>query len=687
MGFLTIAAGIYSSIVQGGEGTASLSTNTSVDTGEGGCDTDWHPDGTFVALGHHAGGSDEITVYSWNGSTLSPVETVATGIQVTNVEWSANGNFLAATLTSTTNEIRIYSWNGTDTLTSVETINTDTTYGLSWHPNGNYLAVGKYTASAQLEVYSWNGVDTLASVETYNVGENPYNCEWSHCGKYLASCGVTKMQVYEWNGTDTLTLKDTKTLTAWSQGIEWSLDDNFVFFSGTDATKTIIAYEFDGTNLTERDTVSLTPSQCIGLVLSKEGGTLFATNYGNSDASLKYLYAYTWDSSAKTLTESSSLTWNGKGLYKTSLSPDNKYLASGVVRTATYAKTIRVDNTGLSQVSDIFDLTNVEDVGSSGDGFIARFSPNGNYIAVAGNMTNKQIIIYSWNGSDTLAEVETVNVGATIYNLAWSINGNYLAICEYNDSTNSVVVYSWNGSDTLTSVETAAVTGGAEFPAWHPDGDYLAVTTWNTSKSIIVYSWNGSDTLAEVESINTGSAEYSCAWSNDGNYLAVAGPKASNQLVIYSWNGTDTLTSVETYNMSGGNGITPCWFSDDSYLCISGAAATSKDVYVFSWNSGTTTLTLKDSLSIGGVDGSTGIALHNDKHIALGLDYTAPASQEIVRLYEFDTDCEKLIFKDSFTKNTEAANKLAFNSTGTYIAVPVDDDSAAKTLVMLKVYQ
>lgn len=685
MAFLTIAAGIYSSIVSGGEGTASLSTNTSVDTGEQGYCTDFHPDGDFVALGHVAGGSDEITIYSWDGTTLTSVETVNIGINVLNVKWHQNGNYLAVALAATTNEIRIYSWNGTDTLTSVETIDTDACYGLSWHPNGNYLAVGKYTASAQLEIYSWNGFDTLASVETIDVSENVYNCEWSHCGAYLASCGVTKMQVYEWNGTDTLTLKDTETLASWSQGIEWSIDDDFVFFSGEDATKTIVAYEFDGTNLTERDYETLSPANSTGLVMSKGGGTLFATTYGGSDASDEYLFAYTWDATAKTLTQSSSLTWNGKGLVKTSISPDNKYLASGVTRSAAYAKTIRVDDTGLSQVGKIMELTVAADINSGGDAWPCDWHSNGNYIAYAGNMTGKQVCVASWNGSNTLTEVETVNPAGSCYGLHWHPSTEHLAVCEYNDATNSIIIYSWNGSDTLTNVAHAGTTNGMESVHWHPDGDYVAVGTDNTAKGIIIYSWNGTDTLAEVESVNTGAAEYGVRWSDDGDYLAVCGNEATKDLKVYGWNGSDTLTFKDSHNFgTTGAGHSPRWKSDGTYVFAAALPTSDHQAFALTFNG--TTLVEKATLDF--AQSVRGLDIHDDKYISLGLDWvSAAATNEPLKIYEYDFDCDAFIMKEGYKVNARGCNIGDFSNNGEYIAAPMLTDSASKTLRVLKLFQ
>jgi len=668
-----------------GEGTASLSTNTQIDTGEQGYCVDWHPDGDFLATGHITGGSDEITIYSWNGSTLSSVETVSIGVNVLNIAWHPNGDYLAVGLASTTNEIRVYSWNGSDTLAEVETINTDTVYGVSWHPNGNYLAIGKYTASAQLEVYSWNGSDTLSSVETYDVGENVYNCEWSPCGDYLASCGVTKMQVYEWNGSDTLTLKDTDTLASWSQGIEWSLDSDFVFFSGTDATKTIIAYSFDGSSLTEEDYITLSPSQAIGLVMSKGGKTLFADTYGSSDATDEYLFAYDWDSTAKTLTQSSSLTWNGKGLDKLAISPDNKYIASGVVRSTAYSYTFRVDNTGLNQVGSIIDLTSAATVNSGGDCWPCDWHTNGNYIAYAGTMSGKQVCVASWNGSDTLTEVENVNPAGDCYGLNWHPSTDYLAVVEYNDSTNSLNIYSWNGSDTLSSVETAGNTTGYASVHWHPDGDYVAAVGYNSSKSIVIYSWNGSDTLAEVESVNTGSAEYGVRWSHDGDYLAVTGGEASKDLKVYGWNGSDTLTFKDSHNFgTTGNGYSPRWNSDDTYIFA--AAPNTSDHQVFALTFNGTTLTEKATLDF--AVAVRGVDILDDKYISVGMDWvSAAATNEIMKLYEYDFDCDAFIMLDGYTSNARGSYLGDFDNTGEYIACPADDSSTSVTLRILKIFQ
>ena len=116
------------------------------------------------------------------------------------------------------------------------------------------------------------------------------------------------------------------------------------------------------------------------------------------------------------------------------------------------------------------------------------------------------------------------------YGCSWHPNGNFLAAAVFS-STGTVRVYSWNGTDTLALVETLSITDEVIYVDWHPSGDYLAVNTYNTGASIKVYSWNGTDTLQEVETLSTGSAAYVCSWSHDGNFLAVGSSLANKAIV------------------------------------------------------------------------------------------------------------------------------------------------------------
>ena len=327
-------------------------------------------------------------------------------------------------------------------------------------------------------------------------------------------------------------------------------------------------------------------------------------------------------------------------------------------------------------------LTAVEEINSSGDAWPTDWHPDGKFIAAAGNMTNKQIIIYSWNeATETLAEVETVDVGGSCYTLDWNLDGDHLAVTKPSDATRSLVIYSWNGTDTLTEVSYAGTTNGGSDVKWHPDGNYIAMGTYNTAAGIIVYSWDRfNETLASVETINNGSAHYGISWSKDGDDLAVTSARSTKEVAVFAWNGSDTLTETDTYD-TGGTSYEPRWSSDGSYLfCCSSAA--DKSLWAFGFDG--TTITLKDSEDPGG--NMRGIDLFNDRYIICGRDRASAASQEVASLYEFNSTTEVFSYVDGYTANARGVNVASFDARGRYIAAPMFTDSSSYTLVMLKTY-
>lgn len=358
MAFLTIAGGIYSSGVSG-EGTASLTGITDADDGYTGYDVDWHPSSSspyYIALGHAAGGSDELSIWSFNGSALSQVETVNLTASVFITSWHPNGNYLAVGSDKAGAQLKVYSWNGSDTLTEVETINYGgTVRGLSWDSDGSYLAIGGYNASKEIIVYSWNGSDTLTEVETIDLSANAYDVEFDSTNSYLAvACGVTNEQVkvYGWNGSNTLTLKDSYNYGSWTMTPSWSVSNDYLFVGGPDATNTVVALSFDGTSLAKVTSLGYGANYRAQGVISNGGNYLMVSKYVSTGVpSDKWLLAYKWDEVAETLTETSSLTWTGYGINDSFLSHDNAYLASSVYRhTINYVKTIKVSSTGLNDV-------------------------------------------------------------------------------------------------------------------------------------------------------------------------------------------------------------------------------------------------------------------------------------------------------------------------------------------------
>lgn len=322
-------------------------------------------------------------------------------------------------------------------------------------------------------------------------------------------------------------------------------------------------------------------------------------------------------------------------------------------------------------------------LGAAGNGIDVNFSPNESFISVGSNTASNQLSVWSWNGSSTIANVETLNIGSDVPAAKWHSNGNYLAAIISN-ATNSVTIYSWNGTDTLTPVETVNITNGASYCDWHPNGNYLAVTNYNTSAAIKVYSWNGTDTLTEVETINISQAAYYCRWSNDGNFLYVGSAYANKGISIWSWNGTDTLTEAASYNLAdltAHYGRRAVWYSDDSYIFI-GRSELTAGIYVFAWN-GSNTLTFKQAINAG--YWGLGIDLFADKYLIAGLGSAGSATDSFLRLYTFNKDDEELTEKDTLSYTANGINSLVFSKSGKYLAIGMFTETNI-TLRIVKLY-
>lgn len=110
--------------------------------------TDWNASGQYLAIATNdpGGATNQVVIYSWNGSSLS----VITGVDIDNsalsVRWHPTNDWIAVGRTgaggSPFEEIFIYSFNGAIlTLLDSLTLVFDTANAVSWRPDGNYLAV------------------------------------------------------------------------------------------------------------------------------------------------------------------------------------------------------------------------------------------------------------------------------------------------------------------------------------------------------------------------------------------------------------------------------------------------------------------------------------------------------------------------------------------------------------------
>jgi WD40 repeat protein len=325
-------------------------------------------------------------------------------------------------------------------------------------------------------------------------------------------------------------------------------------------------------------------------------------------------------------------------------------------------------------------LTDVTSGNSGGNAYGVDFHPNSNFIAVNGVSTNKELAVWSWNGSTTIAEVETVNLGSNSYcTSTWHPNGNYLAVSIYN-ATGSVQVYSWNGTDTLTQVATLNVSEAKDI-AWHPNGNYLALSTYNTAAAVKIYSWNGTDTLTEVENLNTGVGSRDLKWSPSGNYLYVGSTLANKQIAVYSWNGTDTLAEVAAYNLTSDYAGKAAWSSDEAYLFVP-TTPVAKTLLSFAFDG--SSLTLKQTINAG--QNGQQCVLWNDRYLALAAANAAsPGTAAYLKLYKFNRATETLTEIDTLSYDGSGLLGIDFQSNGRYLAMGAYGITN-KTVFVVKVF-
>ena len=133
----------------------------------------WAPSGTYVAVGKNDN-TAEVTVYPVSaggvlGTAVNYNITPNATVQRTAIAWDKTGSYLAVG-TATSPQLRLLYYNGT-TLTPQQTIAVgQTVQTLAWSHDGALLAAGLAGGTNRFSMYSFNG-STLTAVPSYNNGE------------------------------------------------------------------------------------------------------------------------------------------------------------------------------------------------------------------------------------------------------------------------------------------------------------------------------------------------------------------------------------------------------------------------------------------------------------------------------------------------------------------------------------
>ena len=269
--------------------------------------------------------------------------------------------------------------------------------------------------------------------------------------------------------------------------------------------------------------------------------------------------------------------------------------------------------------------------------YSVAWSPDGKYLAIgqtqlvregstAANITEVGIIrILQFDGKKfieiTSITYDAGGVGdpdAGVYSVAWSPDGQYLAIGQtqldsagFSIATNITLrgvirILQFNGTS-LTEIDSITYTGGTNAlgvysVAWSPDGRYIAIgqtrllkfdtfgNTNYTERGVIrILQFDGTS-LIEIDSITysggtSAPGVYSVAWSPDGRYIALGQTQLTASgtttnftelgiIRILQFNGTSlTETTSITYNAGGANVPDPgvysvAWSPDGRYIAL-----------------------------------------------------------------------------------------------------------------------
>jgi WD40 repeat protein len=258
-------------------------------------------------------------------------------------------------------------------------------------------------------------------------------------------------------------------------------------------------------------------------------------------------------------------------------SPDGKFLAVAGASSGSQVRVLEFYN-GSSLIQHASFST-------SGTADSIRWAPNGRLLAVGGT-TSPQLEVIQFtpacpapSTAGSLTSVATFAYGATINQVAWSPDGQYIVVGGATSGTIQVQIVSFSGT-ALTSVATFAHGATVNTVQFSPNERFIALAgaTGTGSVEVRVLGFNGT-TLSSIATFAHGATIHAVSWSPDGNYLVIAGATNNgSEINLLSFNEA-TLTQVSTFT----NGTTvnaTAWSSDGAAIAIGGQTTSSIQVRI-----------------------------------------------------------------------------------------------------------
>jgi|SaaInlLV_10m_DNA_2_1039722.scaffolds.fasta_scaffold00159_6 WD40 repeat protein len=679
--------------------TISLLGNTKKDFNGIVNKVEWHPSGDYMSV--VGAGSPDVQVYDFNGVMLSVIpdaQITFSSSLYTHFDISPNGNYIAVAYYKSADDKKLQLYdvsnasNGEITFLSDVDIS-DSPYYVSWSPNGKYVAVGG--AGGYLNIYQLNG-NIFSQVVDQTIGTGADNLlvvTWSPDGKYIAM-GMSNEDngygvfLYRFNGTS-ITYKhiiDFGNDVIYIYAVDWSSNGDYIAVggSGFDSGNEVEVYGF--TKSTEQFT-ALIDGAAIGSVQclhwNPDGEYLAVGQYGGDENTRLYHFNGT------TLTFKGTVENSGHDTGAVRWDPSGRFLITGEEDDAVpnVCDYFLHEFNRADEILDLIPNSKISDYGVANafDITTVCWFPDGDKIAIMGRRNNDlQIFNFAGRPLQQASEMNVDQAGSSyVESIKWSPSGNYLAVGMYQGASVGVNVYKFDSNNTLELLHGTQIDYGSAVYAvdWSPDENFLAVggNTPDNDHELQVYRFNRQSSLCLTTSVDLGSeggiSIQALAWSPDGNHLAVGGDTLTNsELQIYTMSQEDHFDNI-IYCTGANYGICVeeiAWSSDGNYLTVVGNGSISGDeLEVYSFNSITSVLTLKDGVDIG--NNIRDVAWSGTgNYIAIGAQVPTETDGELQVYYFNGTSLE---FKDrvNFSDTDGKVRAVDWSPDSNYIAIGGQD--------------
>ncbi len=632
----------------------------------------WTPNGTYlVVAGWHEPARRSLNVYKFNSTTstltkLSFGGEIDFGSDVSAVAWTADNQYLAVggrrnnALGGSLASVRVFQFNSSnETFSEVTGCRFDhgaMVMDLDWSSDSAYLAIGGIrnnkiaSTNTTHRVLAFNsGAGTLSEVTGCRAdhGGHCFAIDWNAANTKLFVGGIrnanisatmTSHRVYTFNsGAGTLT--EQTAARGDHGGIVWAggwMAAGTHFGVGGQRNNNIAStyttsriYSFNGTTAAEVTTArtAMGGDEIRSFEWAHSGSRALlagerAVHDGAGDFATHCVYNF--DSGAGTMTMLGYCCEDhGSRIVTGAWNTGDCHIAVGGIRTIDAANnlTARVYSFVPAGTTLNREIASLSDHGT--DVMVLDWHPGRNHLAIGGvrfdtNLSDTSAPSYTSrvyrfdHAAKTLTDLAGCRVdhGNTVYDLAWTFSGVYMAIggaqfdSDLSDTSGPVYtsrVYEFSStSSTLTELANCQMNHGAAVMSigWTTTtaGTYLAVGGRRTEDSIThrIYRFDmPSQSMVELAgcAMDFGDNVSSLSWSYDGVFLAVGGKRVPlgddyASVRIYQFDPiAETLTEVVTARIDHGQEIYDLEWAPTSYtLALKGAGYDNINIRIYTYN-------------------------------------------------------------------------------------------------------